>query len=77
MTQREIERAEKSPSSNLIPSELALARRKRMAELIKLQTELLAKLQESNRQWFDRAQSEANPEFYGDGYALSVERRSE
>ncbi len=60
MAQREIERAKKSSSSNLISSEFALVGTKRSDELIKLQTELLHDLGEVNRRWFDRAQSEAN-----------------
>ncbi len=60
MAQKEsqIERTEKS-SSNPIPNELAAMGKKRIDEFINLQTELFEKLQETNRQWLDRAQSEA------------------
>jgi hypothetical protein len=34
--------------------------KKRIDEFVKMQAELLDKLQETNRQWLDRAQSEAN-----------------
>ena len=34
--------------------------KKRIEEFVNMQTELLNELQETNRQWFDRAQSEAN-----------------
>ena len=34
--------------------------KKRIDEFVDMQMELLDKLQETNRQWFDRAQSEAN-----------------
>jgi Phasin protein len=44
---------------NLSPSEFAAMGKDRIDEFIKLQTELLDKLQEINRQWFDRAQAEA------------------
>jgi hypothetical protein len=62
MAQREShsERTEKSSSSNPIPSELAAAGKKRIDEFINLQTELLTELQETNRRWLDRAQSEAS-----------------
>lgn len=53
------ERIEKS-SSHPIPSELAAMGKKRIDEFINLQTELLEKLQETNQQWLDRAQSEAS-----------------
>lgn len=34
--------------------------KKRVEEFVNTQRELLEKLQEMNRQWFDRAQSETN-----------------
>jgi hypothetical protein len=52
-------RAEKSPPSDPIPHELAAMGKKHIDELINLQIELLEKLQETNHQWLDRAQSEA------------------
>jgi len=62
MAQKEshAERTEKSSSPNLIPTEFAEVGKKRVEEFVNTQTELLEKLQEMNRQWFDRAQSEAN-----------------
>jgi hypothetical protein len=51
---------EKSSSSNLMPPEFAEMGKKRVEEFVNTQTELLEKLQEMNRQWFDRAQSEAD-----------------
>ena len=43
-----------------MPTEFAEMGKKRVEEFVNTQTELLEKLQEMNRQWFDRAQSEAN-----------------
>ncbi len=43
-----------------MPPEFAEMGKKRVEEFVNTQTELLEKLQEMNRQWFDRAQSEAN-----------------
>ncbi|MGA2313191.1 MAG: phasin family protein [Xanthobacteraceae bacterium] len=51
---------EKSSSANLMPAEFAEMGKKRVDEFVNAQTELVEKLQEMNRQWFDRAQSEAN-----------------
>ena len=51
---------EKSSSPNLLPAEFAEMGKKRVDEFVNAQTELVEKLQEMNRQWFDRAQSEAN-----------------
>ncbi len=41
--------------------------KKQIDEFVKMQTELLGRLQETNRQWFDRAKSEADlaSEFVG------------
>jgi hypothetical protein len=60
MAQKETQRSEKSSSSNLIPTELVEMGKKRVEEYANIQRELLEKLQETNRQWFDRAQAEAN-----------------
>jgi cell wall assembly regulator SMI1 len=62
MAQKEshAERTDNSSSPNLIPTEFAEVGKKRVEEFVNTQTELLEKLQEMNRQWFDRAQSEAN-----------------
>ena len=62
MTQKEshAERAGKASSINLLPAEFAEMGKKRIEEFVNMQTELLNELQETNRQWFDRVQSEAN-----------------
>ncbi|MGD0023515.1 MAG: phasin family protein [Xanthobacteraceae bacterium] len=54
------ERTEKSPLPNLVPAEFAAIGKKRIEDFANAQTELLDKLQETNRQWFERVQSEAN-----------------
>lgn len=54
------ERAEKSALPNLMPAEFATMGKKRFEEFTKAQTELLDKLQEANRQWIARLQSEAD-----------------
>ena len=54
------ERTEKSSLPNLVPAEFAAMGKKRMEEFADAQTELLDKLQEANRQWIGRMQSEAN-----------------
>jgi len=61
MAQKEshAERTDNSSSPNLIPTEFAEVGKKRVEEFVNTQTELFEKLQEMNRQWFDRAQSEA------------------
>ncbi len=53
------ERAEKPTPFNLMPTELAAMGKQRIEELFNAQTELLEELEDSNRQWFDRAESEA------------------
>jgi hypothetical protein len=50
---------EKSSSPNLLPAEFAEMGKKRVEDFVNVQTEFVEKLQEMNRQWFDRAQSEA------------------
>ena len=59
MAQKE-SHTEKSSSPLLMPTEFAEMGKKRADEFVKTQTEFLEKLQEINRQWFDRAQSEAS-----------------
>jgi phasin protein len=59
MAQKE-SHTEKSLSPNLMPTEFAEMGKKRVEEFAHTQTEFLEKLQEMNRQWFDRAQSGAN-----------------
>ena len=58
-TERRADKAEKSALSNLIPPELAAMGKKRLDELVAMQTEQLEKLQEVNRNWIDRMQSHA------------------
>jgi hypothetical protein len=53
-------KAEKSSPSNLIPPEIAAMGKKRLGDLSATQNELLEKLQDVNRSWFDRIQSEAS-----------------
>jgi hypothetical protein len=53
------DKAEKSPPSNLIPSEFAAMGKKRLEELVTMQTELLENLQQLNQSRFDRIKSEA------------------
>ena len=62
MAQKEshAERTEKSSLPNLMPTEFAKLGKKRIEEFVNTQKELVEKLQEMNRQWFDRAQVEAN-----------------
>ncbi len=61
MAQREShsEPPEKFSPAHLTSAELAAMGKKRIEELFGAQTELLEKLEESNRQWFKRAESEA------------------
>src|ERR1039458_1189565 len=53
-------KAEKSSPSNLIPPEFGAMGTKRLKDLAATQKELLEKLQDVNRNWFDRMQSEAS-----------------
>ncbi len=54
------ERTEKSPLPNLVPVEFAAMGKKRFEDFVNAQTELWDKLQETNRQWVERMQSDAN-----------------
>jgi hypothetical protein len=54
------ERSEKSSPLNLNPTELAAMGMKRVEDFVHVQTELFNKLQETNQQWLERVQSEAN-----------------
>lgn len=54
------ERMENVPFPNLVPPEVAAMGKERVDEFVKVQKELLEKLQEMNRQWFGRWQSEVN-----------------
>lgn len=51
---------EKSLLSGFMPVQLAGMAKQRVEAFVQMQTELLEKLQDANRQWFDRAQVEAN-----------------
>jgi hypothetical protein len=61
MAQREdyAERHERPAMPNLLFPEMAEMGKKRMEGFVDAQKEMLNNLQESNRQWFDRMQSEA------------------
>jgi len=50
--------AEHASAFDLIPAEFAAANKKRIENLINAQTELLAQLQGTNRQWLERIQLE-------------------
>jgi malate synthase len=60
MAQRETntEQVRKSEISSLVPPEFTSIGQKRVEELAATQAKLLEKLEESNRQWFERMQSE-------------------
>jgi hypothetical protein len=60
MAQRETntEPVRKSEISSLVPPEFTSIGQKRVQELAATQAKLLEKLEESNRQWFERMQSE-------------------
>jgi hypothetical protein len=52
------ERLEMPLPLNLTPAELAETGKKRMEEFVRAQSEFLEKLQQANRQWLDRIQTE-------------------
>ena len=52
--------ARKPALPNLVPAQFAEMGKKRIDDLAAMQKELLEKLQEANRNWFDRVQLEAN-----------------
>jgi Phasin protein len=54
------EQTNKSAQPNLIPPDFTTMGKKRIEDLVDLQTELLERLQETNRNWFDRVQAEVN-----------------
>lgn len=54
------DRTEKSSPFDFITPEFAAMGRKRFEELAKMQTELFEKLQEANRSWLERMQTEAS-----------------
>lgn len=59
-TESQPDRTKKPSSLNAIPNEFAAMGQKRFDEFMSLQTEILEKIQQANRQWVDRAQAEAN-----------------
>lgn len=59
ITENKVVAAQQSLPPNLIPAEFVAMGKKRIAELVDLQAELLETLQEANRNWFSRLQSEA------------------
>ncbi len=58
-TDRQTDKAEKASPASLIPPEFTEMRKKRFEELVAIQSEQLEKLQEVNRHWMNRMQSEA------------------
>ena len=54
------DRTDKASLQNPMSAEFAAMGKKRVEEFTKVQTELLDKIQEANRQWVERLQSEAN-----------------
>jgi len=54
------ERSEKSALPTMTPAGFAAMGKKRIDQFTKAQTELLDKLRETNQQWIERMQSEAN-----------------
>lgn len=58
-TEAQTEKTQKSSFPNLTPPEFAAMGKKRLEELVAIQTKQLEKLQEVNQHWFDRMQSEA------------------
>ena len=62
MVQKEsqTERANIPSFATMDPAAFAVLGKKRIEDFANTQTQLIDKLQETNRQWFNRAQSEAN-----------------
>jgi hypothetical protein len=60
MAQRDTntEQARKTAESSLVPPEFTSIGQKRVEELASVQGQLMEKLEESHRQWFERMQSE-------------------
>ncbi len=61
MTKKEsqVDKTQKSVLPNLIPAEFAAMGKERLEQLAAMQSELFTTLQELNRHWLDRMQSEA------------------
>ena len=62
MTQRETpdDRTGMASMLNMMPADMAAMNRDRLEDFINAQTKLFESLQESNKQWFQRVQSEVN-----------------
>jgi hypothetical protein len=62
MAQKESQtgRADQSSPFSLMPAEFVTMGKQRVEDLVKAQTEIFAKLQRTNRHWFERMQSEAD-----------------
>jgi hypothetical protein len=58
-TESKATKAEQSSPHTLTPPDFVAMGKRRIDELIDIQTELLETLQEANRTWFDRLQTEA------------------
>ena len=56
---RQTDKAEKASPASLVPPEFAEMGKKRLEELVAIQSEQLETLQEVNRHWMERMQSEA------------------
>lgn len=60
MVQKESPASEKSSLFNPIPAEFATVGKKRIEDFVNAQTELFERIQDTNRQWLDRVQTEVN-----------------
>lgn len=60
MAQKESQSQQPEASSFLVPAEFAAMGKQHVREFVIAQKELLDKLQETNRRWFERMQSEVN-----------------
>jgi hypothetical protein len=60
MGQKESDASKTSSLFNPVSAEFAAAGRKQIEDLVKAQTELFDRLQDTNRRWLDRVQTEAN-----------------
>jgi Phasin protein len=58
-TDRQTDKAEKASPASLVTPEFAEMGKKRLEELVAIQSEQLKKLQEVNQHWLERMQSEA------------------
>lgn len=60
MAKKETHTERPEESAGLVPAQFAAMGKKQIDEFVKMQAELLDQLQETNRQWLDRAKSEAD-----------------